>query len=129
VIAYVPVAVDDDRAQARAWMRPLLARYLGALHGQSILQDAGLDAARTQPFRDALTARRAAADLVTDELMDAVAIAGAAAECRAALSRWAGAGLDGLIAVIPEEANFAHQVERLGRELAPAWKLCVTTRR
>ena len=35
-------------------MRPLLARYLGALHGQSILDDAGLGAARTQPFRDAL---------------------------------------------------------------------------
>ena len=106
MIAYVPVAVDDDCAQARAWMRPLLARYLGALHGQSILEDAGLDAARTQPFRDALTAGRAAADLVTDELMDAVAIAGAPAECRAALWR-AGpsAGLDGLIAVIPEEAK------------------------
>ena len=79
------------RRRAR-WMRPLLARYLGALHGQSILADAGLGAARTQPFRDALAAGRAAADLVTDELMDAVAIAGTPAECRAALARWAEAG-------------------------------------
>ena len=122
VIAYVPVAVADDGAQARAWMRPLVARGLGTLHGQSILADAGLDATRTQPFRDALAARRPAAELVTDELMDAVAIAGTPAECRAALARWAEAGLDSVVAVVPEGADLGGQIERLGRELAPAWK-------
>jgi len=122
VIAYVPVAVADDGAQARAWMRPLVARCLGALHGQSILADAGLDATRTQPFRDALAAGRPAAELVTDELMDAVAVAGTPAECRAALARWAEAGLDSVVAMVPEGADLAGQIERLGRELAPAWK-------
>jgi 5,10-methylenetetrahydromethanopterin reductase len=122
VVAYVPVAVSDDAAEARAWMRPLVARYLGALHGQSILEDAGLDATRTQRFRDALTAGRPAADLVTDEIMDAVAIAGTPAQCRAALARWAGAGLDSLVAVVPGRANLAGQIERLDREVSPAWK-------
>jgi 5,10-methylenetetrahydromethanopterin reductase len=122
VIAYVPVAVADDGARARAWMRPLLARYLGVLHGQSILEDAGLDAARTQPFRDALAAGQPAADLVTDELIATLAIAGTPAECRTALVRWAEAGLDGVIAVVPGGADFAQQVERLGRELSPAWR-------
>jgi 5,10-methylenetetrahydromethanopterin reductase len=121
VIAYVPVAVSDDRAEARAWMRPLLARYLGALHGQSILEDAGLPAARTQPFREALASGRLAADLVTDDIVDAVAIAGTPAECRRALAGWAEWGLDGLVAVIPGAADFARQVERLGREVSPAW--------
>src|SRR5262249_62202944 len=37
VVAYVPVAVSDDAAEARAWMRPLVARYLAALHGQAAL--------------------------------------------------------------------------------------------
>ena len=122
VIAYVPLAVSDDAAEARAWMRPLVARYLGALHGQSILEDAGLDAARTQPFRDALAGGRPAADLVTDEIMDAVAIAGTPAQCRAALARWAGAGLDGMVAVVTGRADLAGQIERLGREVSPAWK-------
>ena len=122
VIAYVPIAVSNDRGQARAWMRPLLARYLGALHGQSILDDAGLDATRTQPFRDALVAGRMAAELVGDDIMDAVAIAGTPTECRAALSRWAEAGLDGMVAVIPDGADFVDQVERLGRQLSPAWR-------
>jgi 5,10-methylenetetrahydromethanopterin reductase len=123
VIAYVPVAVSDDGgAQARAWMRPLVARALGALHGQSILADAGLDSTRTQPFRDALPARRPASELVTDELMDAVAVAGTPAECRAALARWAEAGLDSVVAVVPEGADLTRQIEYVGRELAPAWK-------
>ncbi|HTO10276.1 MAG TPA: LLM class flavin-dependent oxidoreductase [Candidatus Binatia bacterium] len=122
VIAYVPVAVADDGAQARAWLRPLLARYLGALHGQSILADAGLDAARTQPFRDALTAGRPAAELVTDEMLDTLAIAGTPADCRASLARWADAGLDAVIAVVPGRADLADQLARIGRELSPAWK-------
>jgi 5,10-methylenetetrahydromethanopterin reductase len=122
VIAYVPVAVADDAAQARAWMRPLVARYLGALHGQTILEDAGLGAARTQPFRDALASGQPASELVTDELMDAVAVAGTPAECRAALARWAEGGLDGVVAVVPEQADLGGQIERLGRELSPAWK-------
>jgi 5,10-methylenetetrahydromethanopterin reductase len=122
VIAYVPVAVADDRAQARGWMRPMVARYLGALHGQSILADAGLGAAQTQPFRDALAAGHVAAELVADEVLDAVAIAGTPAECRAALGRWAAAGLDGLVAVVPPAADYADQLERIGRDLSPAWK-------
>jgi 5,10-methylenetetrahydromethanopterin reductase len=122
VIAYVLVAVSDDAAQARAWMRPLVASYLGVLHGQSILEDAGLGAARTQPFRDALAAGHEAAELVTDDMMDAVAVAGTPVDCRAALARWADAGLDGVVAVVPEEADLAGQIERLGHEIAPAWK-------
>jgi len=122
VVAYVPLAVADDAAEARASMRPLVARYLGALHGQSILDDAGLGAARTQPFREALVAGRLAADLVTDAIMDAVAIAGTPAQCRAALARWAEAGLDGVVAVLPGRADVDGQIERLGREVSPAWR-------
>ena len=44
--------------------------------------------ARTQPFRDALAAGRASPrELVTDEMIDALAVAGTPAECRAALAR------------------------------------------
>jgi 5,10-methylenetetrahydromethanopterin reductase len=122
VITYVPLAVSDDRAQARAWVRPLIAHYLGLLHGQTILQDAGLTAARSQPFRDALTAGRTAVDLVTDDMVDAFAVAGTPSECRAALARWAEAGLDCPVAVVPARADLARQLEHIGRELAPAWK-------
>lgn len=123
VLAYVPLAVSDDGVRARDWMRPLVAHYLGLLHGQSILEDAGIGPARTQPFRDAfLDGRGAPAGLVTDDLLDAVAIAGTPAQCRTALARWAEAGLDALIAVVPEGADLATQIDWIGGELSAAWK-------
>ena len=122
VIAYVPVAVSDDRARARGWMRPLVAHYLGLLHGQSILDDAGIDPAQTQPFRDAFVAGRATpADLVTDDVLDAVAVAGTPSDCRKAMARWADAGLDALIAVVPDGPDLAGQIGWIGGELSTAW--------
>ncbi len=122
VLAYLPVAVSHDGASARAALRPFVARYLGFLHGQSILADAGLDAARTLPFREALLRGERAGALVTDEILDRVAVAGTPAECRRALRRWAEAGLDAAVAVVPPEANVIEQLALIGAELSPHWK-------
>lgn len=121
VIAYVPIAIDADARRAREVVKPVLARYLGVQHGQSILADAGLDAARTQPFREALLRGESAATLVTDDVIDAVAIAGTPYDCRNALARYADAGLDTVIAVIPKDADMIWQIERLGA-LSAAWR-------
>jgi 5,10-methylenetetrahydromethanopterin reductase len=122
VIAYVATAIDDDGRRARASVKPLLARYLGVLHGQSIMADAGLDESATRPFREALLAGTPAADLVGDDLADALAIAGTPAECRRALARFAEAGLDSPIALVPHVLDLPQQIARIGRELVPAWK-------
>jgi 5,10-methylenetetrahydromethanopterin reductase len=122
VIAYVPVALDDDGGRARRWTKPVLARYLGVLHGQSILRDAGLSEAETRPFREALAAGTPAAHLVSDDLVAAFAVAGTPDECRRALRRWADAGLTALIAVPPPGVDVEGQVARVGAELAPYWK-------
>ncbi len=122
VVAYLPLMVDRDGAAARAALRPFVARYLGFLHGQSILADAGLDATRTQPFREAQQRGEPAGHLVSDELLDAVAVAGTPEACRRALARWAAAGLDAPIAVVPPEADVGAQIALIGAELAPYWK-------
>jgi len=119
VIAYVPMVVDGDGRSARERVKPLLARYLGVLHGQSILEDAGLDPARTRPFREALERGERAAPLVTDDIIDALAVAGTAEECRKQLARWADAGLDAPIAVVPPGADTAAQIARIGALCAP----------
>jgi 5,10-methylenetetrahydromethanopterin reductase len=116
------MAVSADGAEARARVKPVLARYLGALHGQSILADAGLGPAATQPFRDALLARRPAADLVTDAMVESLAVAGTPDDCRRALARLADAGLDVPVAVVPPGPPLADQLARLGDTLAPAWQ-------
>lgn len=119
VLAYVIVAVSPDGPAARAAVRPLIARYLGALHGQSILLDSGLGPDRTQPFREALGR---AAHLVDDELIDALAVAGTPEHCRSQLARWAEAGLDAPIVVLPRAADMMEQLTRCAETLVDAWR-------
>lgn len=122
VVAYVLTSVDRDGERARAAVKPLIARYLGVLHGQSILADAGLGPERTQPFRDALGAGIRAEHLVDDELIDALAVAGTPEHCRRQLARWAEAGLDAPIAVLPLDGDLDDTLSRAAEMLVPVWR-------
>jgi alkanesulfonate monooxygenase SsuD/methylene tetrahydromethanopterin reductase-like flavin-dependent oxidoreductase (luciferase family) len=121
VVAYVIVAMSRDGHAARDAVRPLIARYLGFLHGQSILLDAGLGPDRTRPFREALGGA-SAAHLVDDALIDALSVAGTPEHCRRHLARWAEAGLDAPIAVLPRQADMMEQIALYGEILVPAWR-------
>ena len=121
VVAYVPVAVGGDGHAARQSVKPLLARYLGVLAGQSILRDAGYGPEHTTPFADALRRGAPAVDLVTDAMVDTLAVAGTPDDCRAALRRLADAGLDALIAVVPRAADLVGQLALIGDTLVPFW--------
>ena len=122
VLAYLIVAISHDGHRARAAARPLIARYLGVLHGQSILLDAGLGPERTRPFREALGRGAPAAELVDDALIDALAVAGTPEHCRRQLTGWAEAGLDAPIAVLPREADMTEQITLYAETAVPAWK-------
>jgi len=122
VLAYVIVAISRDGHRARAAVRPLIARYLGVLHGQSILLDAGLGPDRTRPFREALGRGAPAAELVDDALIDALAVAGTPEHCRRQLARWAEAGLDAPIAVLAQDADMTEQIALYAETAVPAWE-------
>ena len=122
VLAYLIVAIDRDGRRARAAARPLIARYLGVLHGQSILLDAGFGPERTRPFREALGRGAPAAELVDDALIDALAVAGTPEHCRRQLAGWAEAGLDAPIAVLPPEADMTEQITLYAETAVAAWK-------
>jgi 5,10-methylenetetrahydromethanopterin reductase len=119
VLAYVPMAVGAD---GRSRVRPVLARYIGALHGQSLLVDAGFGPAETQALRDAFLARRPAGDLVTDDMIEALAVCGTPEECRRSLSRFADAGLDVPVAFLPPGPPVPEQLFRLHEALGAAWR-------
>jgi 5,10-methylenetetrahydromethanopterin reductase len=122
VVAYVIVAVSADGRRARELVRPLIARYLGVLHGQSILLDAGLTPERTRPFHEALSGGASAAHLVDDALVDTLAVAGTPEHCRRQLARWAAAGLDAPIAVLPPGVDPLEQIRLFAETAVPAWK-------
>jgi 5,10-methylenetetrahydromethanopterin reductase len=122
VAAYVPVLVGEDGDRARNRMKPLLAHYLGVLHGQSILADGGLGPEHTRPFREALLLGEDARQMVSEEIVDAFAVAGPPAECRRRLGRFAEAGLDAVVAVVPGPGDLGEQIGRIGADLGPAWQ-------
>lgn len=122
IVAYVLLAVDRDGRAARERIRPVVGHYLGLLHGQAILREAGCGPDVTAPFREALAAGGAARLPVPDRVLDAVAVAGTPEECRAALRRFAEAGLDSPIVLAPPGDDVEAQLALVGRELIPYWK-------
>ena len=121
VVAYVPVAVSRHGETARQAVKPLLARYLGVLHGQSIVRDAGYGPEQTQVFADALQGGAPAAERVTDAMIDTLAVAGTPDQCGRALRRLAEAGLDVPIAIVPGGMDMAEQLAFIGETLVPLW--------
>jgi alkanesulfonate monooxygenase SsuD/methylene tetrahydromethanopterin reductase-like flavin-dependent oxidoreductase (luciferase family) len=119
VLAYVPVAIGRDAVAARRCVRPVLARYLAHLHGQSILADAGVTEAETLAIREARARGESGASLVTEQHVDAFALAGTADHARRRLVEWVDAGLDTPIAVPAGTDDAGEQLERIGAELGP----------
>ena len=101
--AYVGIAVDDDPAAARDRIRPMVARYLG-VHGDHIItRQAGVDAELAGRLREGWRRGTPRTDLVTDELLDAVAAAGTVSDAARAFDRLEAAGLD--VAVVRDDPN------------------------
>jgi len=122
VLAYVPISIAADGRAARDRTRPFLARYLALLHGQTIIADAGIATETTARLRETLAAGRDAAALIGDDIVETLTISGTPDDCRAALRRWADAGLDAPIAVPMPGADVEEQIALYGAEVAPAWR-------
>ncbi|GAB2578714.1 hypothetical protein Aab01nite_09030 [Paractinoplanes abujensis] len=101
VSAYVGLAVDDDPARARDRLRPMVAQFLGVHGDHLITRTAGVPADLAAHFRAGWLDGAPRADLVTDDLLDEVAVAGDAAGAARGLARLAEAGLD--VAVIRDD--------------------------
>jgi 5,10-methylenetetrahydromethanopterin reductase len=122
VLAYVPVAIERDADAARRAVRPLLARYLAHLHGQSILADAGVTEAETAAIRALRAAGESGARAVTDAHVDAFALAGTPDQVRRRLGAWREAGLDTPIALPAGAGDPVEQLAVIGAELGPPWR-------
>ncbi|MBU2664779.1 LLM class flavin-dependent oxidoreductase [Actinoplanes bogorensis] len=99
--AYVGIAVDDDPAAARARLRPMVAQFLGVHGDHLITRQAGVSPDLAAQFRAGWLSGSPRTDLVTDELLNEVAVAGTTDDVAHGLSRLADAGLD--VAVIRDD--------------------------
>ena len=94
IAAYLPTYIHEDHQTAVDAMRAQTAQYLG-LHGANALTlSAGLKPEDTEPFREAFL-RGETADLpVTDEMVDALVVAGDPSHCRRRIQEYRDAGVD-----------------------------------
>lgn len=117
--AYAFVSLDDaDPAAARDRIRPRVARFLG-MHGASeITARAGVPADLADELRARMLAGEPGHELVDDELLATVAVAGTTADGVQALRRFADSGLDVLVAMddgIDDPRTVVERTAALGR--------------
>lgn len=119
VAPLLPILVTDDEPAARAVIRRHLAFYIGGMgrfYRETVARHGFADAAaEVRRLWDARQ-RDAAADAVTDDLLDAFAIVGDAAHCRARLDDYRAAGADLPIVALPGDITLA-DAERTVRAL------------
>jgi F420-dependent oxidoreductase-like protein len=122
VAPLLPVVVSDDEASARAVLRRHLAFYIGGMgrfYREAVARHGFGDA--VEKIRGLWDARQrdAAAEAVTDSLLDAFAIVGDARRCRARLDDYRAAGADLPIVALPGDIALA-DAERTVRALGDA---------
>ncbi len=114
---YVLASIGDSRKAARAAIRPVLARTLPHLSTQ--LEPAGIQDEITQVLNEYGEAGFAAA--MPDRWLDLLTVSGTTQDCIASVQRFIEAGADSVVFVLPERGE-AGQIERLARELIPAFR-------
>ena len=120
VAPYVPAAVDDDPAVARGAIRRHLAYYIGSGEGyRRAVAETFPDAAARVADAWAQGDRDAARAAVTDDLIDALGVAGTPDQAREQFDRVASLdAVDHPIVVVPDGVDEA-TVERTVAALAP----------
>jgi alkanesulfonate monooxygenase SsuD/methylene tetrahydromethanopterin reductase-like flavin-dependent oxidoreductase (luciferase family) len=121
VAPLLPVLVTDDDASARAVLRRHLAFYIGGMgrfYREVVTRHGFGDTAEAVRRLWETRERDAAAEAITDELLDAFAIVGDERRCRARLDDYRVAGADLPVLALPGDISVAdaeRTVRALGR--------------
>lgn len=119
VMAYIPIAIDQDAKKARDAVRPIIAKYMGLFGPHPILTTVGLTEEDIGPFQEAFRQGRIATELVTEELVDTFTIAGTPEHCRKRLEEYLEAGLDVPIVLEIPKIDFQTLIDSIVEEIMP----------
>ncbi|MDT4893153.1 MAG: 5,10-methylenetetrahydromethanopterin reductase [Pseudonocardiales bacterium] len=108
--SYALWSCEPDAAAARDAIRPTVAKYLGVHGDHDITRQAGIDPDLAARFRAALLAGRPAVDLVSDDLIDVLAVAGDREMCAARLHRLQEAGLETVVLLETPGGSTSHVI-------------------
>lgn len=120
MVVYVIFALDDDGAKARDAVRATIAEYLGAGGRPTpITQLAGVPDELMGELGRIYREGRIPTDLIPDDMINKVAVAGTLDECEAGLRALIDAGADEVVFFPMPPDNTEAMVERVAKELLP----------
>jgi 5,10-methylenetetrahydromethanopterin reductase len=120
--AYFTLSMSGDERSAREAVKPYIAMIVGALAGQihlPVFEQAGVTPELARRFADGLITGRLAVDLVTDPIIDVMAIAATPAHCRERLVELVAAGITSPTIFLPPQLNFAQTARDVATQLFP----------
>lgn len=120
MVVYVIFAMDEDGAKARDAVRPVIAEYLGAGGRPTPLtQLAGVPDDLMGELGRVYREGRIPTELIPDDLIDKVAVAGNVEECEAAVRALIEAGADEVVFFPMPAAETESLVQRIATDLLP----------
>jgi 5,10-methylenetetrahydromethanopterin reductase len=123
MVVYVIFAMDDDGAKARDAVRGTIAEYLGAGGRPTPLtQLAGVPDDLMGELGRVYREGRIPTELIPDDLITKVAVAGTVDECEASIRALAEAGSDEIVFFPMPPSNTEALVERIASDLLPRFR-------
>lgn len=123
MIVYVIFSMDEDGAKARDAVRATIAEYLGAGgHPTPLTQLAGVPDDLMGELGRVYREGRIPTDMIPDDLINKVAVAGNTDECEAAIRALIEAGADEIVFFPMPPAETESLVERIAKDLLPRFR-------
>ena len=116
---YVVISVDDDGAKARQAVRRTLAEYVGVGGPNQLTRQAGISEETLQEMNRVYRGGRLPLELVDDDMVDRLAVAGTPADCERGIRRLIDAGADQIVFFPFPTSQVEQQLTRIHDALLP----------
>jgi 5,10-methylenetetrahydromethanopterin reductase len=120
ISALLLTAVEDDDRAAREGIKPALATFLGWFASQpelSIFTEFGIAPHQVSAIRESYARGELRTDMVSEAMVDRLAMAGNPQRCREKLARLVEAGITNAVFLVAPTSDFARDLEWLHRNL------------
>ncbi len=119
LVVYVVISIDDDRATARQAVRRTLAEYVAVGGPTHLTRQAGIVEDRVVEMHQIYRTGRLPFELVDDDMVDRLAVAGTPADCERGIRGLIDAGADQIVFFPFPTAEVEQQLTRIHDALLP----------
>lgn len=119
LVVYVVISIDDDSTKARQAVRRTLAEYVGVGGPNHLTRQAGIAEERLAEMNRIYRGGRLPVELVDDDMVERLAVAGTPAECEVGIRKLIEAGADQIVFFPFPTSEVEQQLTRIHDTLLP----------